>query len=122
MDGFAVSQRPGAQVSAVVDARTGLIPTTACGLYVPPGDGALPVVLYLHGGYIACALPFVEGIARDPAARLGAIVVTATYRKAPEHRFPAAPDDACAALQWLRAHPAEHGGDPAWLAVAGFCR
>lgn len=56
---------------------------------------------------------------RDLASRTGAIVVSATYRRAPEHRFPAAHDDAYAALQWVRANIADFGGDPERIVLAG---
>ena len=57
------------------------------------------------------------------AARLadgsGAVVVSVGYRRAPEHRFPAALDDAYAALTWTAAHAAELGTDPGQIAVGG---
>ena len=48
------------------------------------------------------------------------IVVSADYRHAPEHRFPAAHDDAWAALTWLADAAADLGGDPQRIAVAGW--
>src|SRR5262249_30508929 len=49
-----------------------------------------------------------------------AIIVSANYRHAPEDRFPAAADDAFAALQWVAAHATELGGVPGQLAAAGW--
>jgi acetyl esterase len=49
----------------------------------------------------------------------GALVVTVGYRRAPEHRFPAALDDAYAVLCWTAEHAAELGIDPGLIAVGG---
>ena len=51
----------------------------------------------------------------------GALVASIDYRLSPEHRFPAAVDDALAGIRWLAAHAGELGGDgsrPRWPATA----
>ena len=48
------------------------------------------------------------------------MVVSVNYRHAPEARFPAAADDAFAAVEWIAAHAAELGGIPGQLVVAGW--
>ena len=48
------------------------------------------------------------------------MIVSVNYRHAPEARFPAAVDDAFAALQWVAEHAIELGGIPGQLAVAGW--
>ena len=57
---------------------------------------------------------------RDLCVRTDAVVVSVNYRHAPEDRFPAAADDAFAAVRWIADHAAELGGDTGQLAVAGW--
>ncbi len=92
-------------------------------VYLPVGPEQIPgVVAYFHsGGWIFGDLDTQDGICREITNRSGAAVVSVDYRRAPEHRFPAALGDAEAAVRWL-AEPetAERlGYDPARLAVAG---
>lgn len=89
-------------------------------LYVPAGDRPLPVTLYFHGGgFVIGNLDSHDNVCRILANRTPTLVVSVDYRLAPEHPFPAAPIDAYDALQWVAAHAAELGGDPARIAVAG---
>ena len=79
-----------------------------------------PIVLYFHGGgFVTGDLDSHDASARAIARRSGAIVVSAAYRLAPEHRFPAAHDDAWAAWRWLAGQVRKLAGDPRRLAVAG---
>ena len=85
----------------------------------PPGS-PLPCLLFLHGGgWVLGGLDSHEGICRRLAMASGACVLAVDYRLAPESPFPAALDDAAAALQWLGAHAARLGIDPARIAVGG---
>lgn len=90
-------------------------------LYRPRGgSGALPITLYFHGGGFTCGP--VEGhdnVCRTLAQRALSLVVSVDYRLAPEAPFPAANQDALAALKWVHAHAGSLGGDAARLAVAG---
>ncbi|HEY1118966.1 MAG TPA: alpha/beta hydrolase [Acidimicrobiales bacterium] len=89
-------------------------------LYVPRADGTPPVVVYYHGGgWVLGGIDSHDGTCRALANASGAAVVSVDYRLAPEHPFPAAVDDAWAALEWVAANAAELGGDPSRLAVAG---
>ncbi|HEY5855508.1 MAG TPA: alpha/beta hydrolase fold domain-containing protein [Aldersonia sp.] len=89
-------------------------------VYVPDGTVPRPLVLYLHGGgFVAGDLSVVDEPARAIAHDTGAVVVTATYRRAPEHPFPAAADDAWATLQWVAAHAADYDVYPDDIFVAG---
>ncbi len=84
------------------------------------GASPLPVVVYFHGGgWVLGNIESHEGICRSVANAGGVIVVTVAYRLAPEHRFPAAAEDAYAATLWAAEHAAEFGGDPRRTAVAG---
>jgi len=89
--------------------------------YRADGLGELPpVVLYLHGG--GWTLGDLEGYdeqCRAVAATVGAVVVALEYRLAPEHPFPAAVEDAWAALCWVADHADELEVDAGRLVVAG---
>lgn len=86
---------------------------------IPQGDPA-PCLLFLHGGgWVLGDLDTHAPICRRIAAQAGCCVMAVDYRLAPEQPFPAAVDDAVAALQWLAEHAATLGIDPARIAVGG---
>jgi acetyl esterase/lipase len=79
-----------------------------------------PAIVFFHGGgWVIGDLDSHDQPCRALANALPAIVVAVDYRLAPEHRFPAAVDDAVAATRWVSQHAARLGIDPARLAVAG---
>jgi epsilon-lactone hydrolase len=81
-----------------------------------PGVTTGGVILYFHGGFFAIGSAATSvGLAADLARAAGMRVVTVDYRLAPEHPYPAAPDDAMAAYRALL----ESGQDVARLAIAG---
>lgn len=85
----------------------------------PSERSELPTVLLFHGGgFVIGDLDTHDLLARTIAVQCDAVVVSVDYRLAPEHRFPAAVDDAEAAARWAAAHLADLGGGPA-LGVAG---
>jgi acetyl esterase len=90
-------------------------------VYRPADDGATrPGVVYFHGGgFVICDLDSHDGACRRLANAVDAVVVSVDYRLAPEHRWPAAADDAFAATAWVAAHADELGVDGDRLAVAG---
>ena len=92
-------------------------------LYRPLGsDGAtlLPVLVYFHGGgWVIGDLDSHDTACRELANGSGCAVVSVDYRLAPEHRFPAAVDDALAATRWVHANAAALKVDPRRIAVGG---
>ena len=88
------------------------------GLHLDPTE-KVPVLLYLHGGWIVGGLDDFDMSARVLARKTGAIVAAPLYRQAPEHPFPAAHEDAYAAWLWLIEAAESLGGNRQISAVAG---
>lgn len=88
-------------------------------VYRPAADDPPTLVYYHGGGWVLGTLDSVDDICRHLAARAGCLVVSVGYRLAPEHPFPAAVDDAYAALTWASRYAGDLGGDPGRLGVAG---
>lgn len=79
-----------------------------------------PGLLYLHGGgWVQGDLETHDGLCGQIALEAGVRVIALDYRLAPEHKFPAGPDDCVAAFRALRAGPAAFGIDANRLAVGG---
>jgi acetyl esterase/lipase len=77
-------------------------------------------IVWLHGGgFVMGDLDTEHPWAARVADGAGAVVVSVGYRLAPEHRFPAALDDADAVLTWTAEHAADLGTDPQRIAVGG---
>jgi acetyl esterase len=90
-------------------------------VYRPRGEwGPLPIVVYFHGGgWVVGSARSHDTSSRRLADEARCIVVSLDYRLAPEHRFPAALDDAAAAFRRIVADAPVLGGDPERVAVAG---
>lgn len=92
-------------------------------LYTPQAAASsaeLPALLFFHGGgYCIGGLESHDALCRDLAHRAPCKVLAVDYRLSPEHKFPAAHDDALDAWNWLERHAASQGIDPARLAVGG---
>ena len=112
---------PGEPVAQVAD-RTipgpgGPIPLR---IYTPQGAGPLPLFVYFHGGgWVVGNLETVDALCRSVTNAARCIVVSVNYRHAPEHKFPAAVEDAYAATCWISRNAAAIGGRADRLAVGG---
>lgn len=89
--------------------------------YVPPAvDTDGPVLVFYHsGGGVVGSIDEHDGAVRLIAKIAAAVVYSVGYRLAPEHRFPAAVDDALTAYRWVCRNGALDGGAPRRVAVAG---
>ncbi|MGB9964147.1 alpha/beta hydrolase [Halobacterium hubeiense] len=75
-------------------------------LYRPAGDGPFPTVVFYHGGgFVLGSLETHDLFCRHLARESGCVVMSVDYRLAPEHPFPAAVEDAYAALEWADENP-----------------
>jgi acetyl esterase len=110
----------GAVRNLVAETPQGTIPLR---LYRPAGVAdatPLPAYVYFHGGgWVIGDLETHDVLCRQLTAASGASVIAVDYRLAPEHKFPAAADDAWAATRWIVAHASELGLDATRLAVGG---
>jgi acetyl esterase len=79
-----------------------------------------PALLYFHGGgFTIGSIQTHDNLCRSLAAKSGVMVLSLDYRLAPEHPFPAAPDDALDTLRWIIANAAKLGIDGNRIAIGG---
>ncbi|EGF93488.1 carboxylesterase type B [Asticcacaulis biprosthecium C19] len=102
---------------------TGAAGPLAARVYTPEGaspDKPLPVILYFHGGgFVIADIDVYDSSPRALAKLVNAVVISAEYRHAPEHKFPAAHDDAFAAYKWVLDNAAGLDGDTSRVALVG---
>ena len=85
-----------------------------------PKDGLKGALVYFHGGgWVLGSLDTADATCRALANRSRCVVISIGYRLAPEHKFPAAVDDAYAAVRWVADNAADLRIDPARIAVGG---
>ncbi|HVG27914.1 MAG TPA: alpha/beta hydrolase [Acidobacteriaceae bacterium] len=89
-------------------------------LYADDAPSPRPALVYLHGGgFVLGDLDTHDTLCRAIAKLSGALVLSVAYRLAPEHRFPAAVDDAHAVTLWAFNNADTLGIDPHLLSVGG---
>lgn len=102
-------------------------------LSIPSADATIPARLYLPkameragltvffhgGGFVIGSLESHDAVCRQLCNLTGAAVLSVEYRLAPEHKFPAAPDDCLQAVRWAARQAPGWGLDPGRLVLAG---
>src|SRR5262245_37990355 len=92
-------------------------------IYWPASRSAGPVpalLVYFHpSGFLPGSVDTADGLCRALGARTGAVVLSASYRPAPPHPYPAAFNDATVAVEWAAEHAAELDAGRGRLLVAG---
>lgn len=89
-------------------------------VYVPAGEGPRPAILYLHGGsWVAGSPESHDFITASLAANTGAVLLSVHYRRTLENPYPAATEDAYAALRWVAERAGGLGINPDRIAIAG---
>ncbi len=89
-------------------------------VFTPAGAGPFPLIVYFHGGgWVIADKTVYDGGARGLSKEANAVVVSVDYRQSPEHKFPAAWDDALAAYRWVAEQATQLNGDPRRIALAG---
>jgi acetyl esterase len=112
---------PFEEVAAVADHR---IPVAGDEItvrtYSPGGPGSHPALVYYHGGgWVIGDLYTHDGLCRSLTNAARCVVASVEYRLAPEAKYPVAPRDSYAALQWVVAHAERLGIDARRIAVGG---
>jgi acetyl esterase/lipase len=90
-------------------------------LYLParPKEGAAPAIVFVHGGGWRAGVRANFAPMAIRMAERGYAAATISYRLSPEAPYPAAVQDARAAVRWMRTHAGEYGIDPARIAIGG---
>mgnify|MGYP000278760930 CR=1 FL=1 len=93
-------------------------------LYGTPAGALLPVLIFVHGGGFVMGDKgggdnWANANVGRMAAQAGSIGAVMNYRLAPDHMWPSGAEDVALAVDWLRCHAAEYGGDPQRIVLCG---
>jgi acetyl esterase/lipase len=118
-------EEPFAGIAVTRDIKYGPAERNLLDVFAPDGaTDSRPVVVFGHGGGFTGGnkstpgSPFYDNVPLW-AARTGLVGVNMTYRLAPQHPWPAGPEDVGAALRWVIDNIASHGGDPSKIVLFG---
>lgn len=120
LQGMGRSSEPEAGVTVKDMTVPGPIGDIPIHVYTPEGKGPFPVMVYYHGGgFVIADTKTYDASPRALAKMANAIMVAVDYHQAPEHKFPAAANDAYAAYAWVLKNAGQFNGDPGKVAVGG---
>lgn len=118
-------REPYTGVTVVRDIKYGPAERNLLDVFTADGaSGSRPVLVFVHGGGFTGGnkstpgSPFYDNVPLW-AARNGLVGVNMTYRLAPQHPWPAGPEDVGATLRWVTDNIAQYGGDPAKTVLFG---
>ncbi len=120
-----VEPQPGSDTVRVENVRVAAYPegaqhTPGARVYTARQGPSGNTLLWIHGGgFLGGHVNENDTVCMGLVDTIGCNVVAAEYRLAPEHTFPAAPNDCFAVLRWIGSGPELLGGRPQQLAVAG---
>jgi acetyl esterase len=114
----------GAAVEAVAKVEDLMIPGSGAAIpiriYTPQGAGPFGALVYFHGGgWVVGDIELTDQPCRMLTNAAGCVTVSVGYRLAPEHKFPAGPEDCYAATRWVADNGAAIRVDPSRIAVGG---
>lgn len=117
-DAIPSDQEPVGEISErTIPGPAGEIPIR---IYRPTTDGPHPLIMLFHGGgWVIGDLDTEDSMSRGLVNRVDAVLVSVDYRMAPEHKFPAAPEDCYTATVWAVENAGELGVDTSRVAVSG---